>query len=367
MMKYLRLTFVLGIRSQIMKMAAFMQAIEEWNKKETERKIVPFIVYSGQHYDAELSHQYFSEYGITADIDLTGTYSSNEPAVILGEMITKLTDIFRSTIQDFVVVFGDANTTMAGAISAIEAKQKLIHVESGLRSGDKSQPEERNRVVTDHIADFHFVSSKVDQQNLLAEGIEGSYFSGDVIRDLIQKKGSQMPLGAPENRVLLTIHRAENLRDPQVLLNCSAAINNFGLRFLLVLHPRTKELVDRWNIRSTILSNGGKMLDSLPHNELLAKIIDSEYVVTDSGALQREAFYLGRRLLIVQEVPFWRSLVEGGFHRRVDATVGSIEEGLMWLDGQRGCRPPEIDDFGSGDAAQRILTQVWELYDAESF
>lgn len=354
-----------GIRAQFMKIAAFQHAVRRWNA-QSEVKINAIYINSGQHYDDDLAGLFFRELEIQFDIDLTGAYENQRPIDILGSMIIKLHDVFDqidSQIQ-WVVVFGDANTTMAGAIAATRHKLPVVHVEAGLRSGNINSAEEQNRIVADHLAAVHFLSSKQDFQNLMREGLTHHVFwSGDLIYDLVNDLVPTLPLGyghyASGGYVLATIHREENVQSDKIMCSIMSVLSNYSMKILFIAHPRTRRRLKELNLDNL---NNIDYVDSLSYKDMLSAIKGCSFIVTDSGALQRESYYLSKRCLILQDHPFWPSLTRAGVHRLIEPEENSIRVGFDWMEtilvsGEY----PLVDDFGSGSAGATILHRLVEL------
>ena len=349
----MRIAAISGIRSQYMKLASLQYGVREWN--ELGRDHVELVsVNSGQHYDRELAGQYCEEYGLFFDIDLTGTHDYEDSTCVLASMIVGLVKVLRSMQHpDFVLVFGDANTTLAGAIAAQRTRSRLVHVEAGLRTYDRSSPEEANRVVADHLASHHFTSSHVDGEALKREGIDDFVFSGDVIRDLVTRYSPPTRQPVQAGSALVTIHREENTEDVSVIDSVLHALDKRGFHTVFIAHPRVAYVAERWGGAGP----GGNVsvVSSTPHSRLLELLQSSQIVVTDSGALQREAYYLGRRILVYQKSPFWRSLIDHGFHRAIGGDLDSIHDGINWAVAAQHERLPDFDDFGDGYACRTII------------
>src|SRR2546430_12746794 len=182
---------IAGARPQFMKVAAFQRAVRKWNTHNTQsaRQVKAIYINSGQHYDSSLSTTFFEELNIHFDIDLTHTYESRRPIDMLGNMIIKLYDAFDqiNSSVDWVIVVGDTNTTMAGAIAAAKRKLPLAHIEAGVRLGTLNNTEEQNRVVTERLSTVLFLTSKQDSQNLTRQGLNRHVvWSGDIIYDLVK-------------------------------------------------------------------------------------------------------------------------------------------------------------------------------------
>ncbi len=350
---------IAGIRSQFMKLAAFQRAQDRWNATRTPR-VDAIYVNSGQHYDDELAGRFIKELAVRFDHDLTRTYAKADPIHLLGEMIASLYDLcvaYREEV-DWVVVFGDANTTLAGALAGVKAQIPVAHVESGLRLGSLlSSPEEVNRVVSDHLAQLHLVSSKADWRGIQAEGLQQTAeWTGDLIRDLVEDIAPAVAAGVDGHPagsyVFATLHREENLSSPTIVDQVVKALSESPYPVLFATHPRTRRVI--------VEENNGKKIGSieffegLSYEETLAAMKGARFLFTDSGALQRESFYLGKRCIVRQDKPYWISLVEAGVHCACGRTAADVSTAFEWAEQALASPYPPVDDFGDGRAGERI-------------
>ncbi len=355
---------IVGIRAQYMKLAAFQRAITNWNKAYNP-KVEPIYINSGQHYDDDLAGIFIKELDIKFNIDFTGTYQEKSPINILGAMIVNLYNALPHRNIDWVIVFGDANTTVAGAIASTKRGLPLVHVEAGVRTGDLNSPEEINRIITDSIANVHFLSSKKDADNLQSEGKKiKAIWTGDLIGDLVAYLSPELTsdvLGfRNEEYILASLHREENVMSDNILTNILTGLNEYSKKVLFIAHPRTrarcKELGFYNNLENVFF------VDTLSYKQTLSAIKNSAFLVTDSGAFQREAYYLQKRCLVRQEIPFWKSLIDAGIHRAVGVTKDELSLGFKWIEQALEFKPyPRIDDLGDGNAGIRIIENLVKL------
>lgn len=367
----LTIAVVAGIRSQFMKLCAFQQMLD-YVEDSLKKKLNFIYIDAGQHYGHDLAQGYISNLKIKFDYKFR--HESKEPIEILGSMVKQLyylfTNIQNNRGLDYVIVFGDANTTLAGAIAASKARVKLIHIESGLRTGDKLSPEEGNRIVADHLAALRFVSNRSDLKNIINEGLaENTYFSGDIIYDLVldmERKGFS-GIDIEENErvrpyesddfILASMHREENLREG-ILPRLFKVLNTINHDVLFVAHPREMDEIKRL----TYDKNKITISNHVNYKDMLAAIAKCKYIITDSGAIQREAYYLQKRCLIRQNRAFWQSLVDLGIHRLIGKTVDEMQEGVEWAeklaDGLTSY--PSTTDLGEGHAVEFIVHKIFE-------
>lgn len=371
MNKYLTIAVVAGIRSQFIKLYAFQHMLD-YVERNVKAKIKFIYIDAGQHYGHDLAQGYIDNLKIKFDYKLK--HDSKDPIEILGSMIKQLyylfTNINANGALDYVIVFGDANTTLAGSIAASKGKIKLIHIESGLRIEDKTNLEEGNRIIADHLATIRFVSNKSDYSNILKEGlIENTYFSGDIIYDLvldIARQGfSQIYIEENKNEriydsddfILASMHREENLRDG-ILPRLFEVLNTVNHDVLFVAHPREIDEIKRlqYNKNNITVSN------HVNYTDMLSAISKCKYIITDSGAIQREAYYLQKRCLIRQNRAFWQSLVDIGIHRLIGKTVDEMQEGIKWVEyiTNSSVIYPRTFDLGNGHAVEFIVHKIVE-------
>lgn len=361
-MQEINIVFIVGIRSQYIKLASIQRAIKKFNIT-SESKINPIYINTGQHYSYELS-QFISELDI--HFDYTFEYADKSPLSILGTMQIKLgeclNEIRTNQIINWLVVFGDANTTLVGAIVASRLHIPLIHVESGVRTGDKSSPEEINRIVADHIAKVHFLSSEIDEKNLIKEGlVNNNFYSGDIVYDLVLGLSSELKSGYKDFQngyILCTIHREENLQSTSIIENILDILSQYNRNVVFITHPRTKSIIDNLKIE---YSNNIFFTPGIPYKELLSAIKGCSFLITDSGALQRESFYLKKRCLIRQDTAFWQSLTQREIHKTFKNSKEDFLEKLEWIEQAILNEYPSYSDFGNGTATHVILNTIVEL------
>lgn len=354
---------VAGIRSQFIKLAGLQRGVDVMLADRT-LSAAPVYVNAGQHYDEFLSHQYLGELGIAIDIDLTQEAPARHPIDMTSDMLRRLFYCFeelRGTRHiTGVVVFGDANTTLAASVAARKAGLQLAHVEAGVRTFEHDSPEEINRITADALADLHFASTRRDQAFLEEAGFgPTSTYVGDLVHDLVVSLPTSVlsqPLPyASSGYVLVTLHREENTQDADALFAIAGACAAHNLPAVLIRHPRTARLIAE---TKPLWGAGLTVVDSLPYIEFLRLVKNATAIITDSGALQRESYYLGKRCLIRQDNVFWPTLVAASIHRLVEGRPESVSAGLAWLQSVRGEPLPELDDFGVGNAGQLIFQSL---------
>lgn len=343
-----KLAVVVGIRSQYIKLAAVQPVLDR------SRRLSCMFVDTGQHYDGELAGQYQDEYGLHFDVRLRCGSADITPTEVLARMIVRLEEVFAQQEPEGVLVFGDANSSLAAGLAARRLGLPLAHLEAGVRTGTSS-PEELNRVVVDCLASLHMASTVGDLSTLRREGKSASsVFVGDVVRDLCTP--ATETARSPAGYVLVSLHREENTQDCSLIRRVVEGIDRLGLPTMMVLHPRVLRLITE---REPSLLARTSWQVSVPHAQLLRLLRECIIVVTDSGAIQRESYYLGRRAVVVQDVPFWPSLVEAGFHTHAHPN-GDLEGALS---SALEPAPKIMDEFGEPGASLRMV-QALETWTA---
>jgi UDP-N-acetylglucosamine 2-epimerase len=351
-----RIATIIGNRPQFVKAAAVSRLLRESHDE--------VIVHTGQHYDDELSKVFFDELGIPSpDRELgAGTGSNTEQT---ARILAALEPVLGELSPDLVLVYGDTNSTLGGALAAAQGGFPLGHVEAGMRSFDRTMPEELNRVLTDHASDLLLCSTSTAMANLARESAPGeAHLVGDVMadvslafRDIAAERSTVMAdLGLePGGYVAVTAHRAGNVDPPErlaALVDLLARVRETtGLRLVFPAHPRTRDrlegtlLIERLNRVELILPLG--YLDFLE----LAR--NARAILTDSGGVQKEAYLLGVPCVTLRDTTEWVETVEAGWNTLVDL---DREAALAALDGEPPAERPEL--YGGGRAAERVCDVV---------
>ena len=348
---------IIGARPQFIKAAVVSRAF-----KGHRPDVQEIIVHTGQHYDANMSDVFFDELGIPKpDYNLGiggGTHGQNT-----GRMIEKLEGLMIEVMPQWVLVYGDTDSTLAGAIAAAKLHIPVAHVEAGLRSFNRRMPEEINRVLTDHIAEILFAPTETGRQNLLNEGIseEKIRLVGDVMYDasLFYKEKARKPQLPAELEVkvgqfvLCTIHRAENTDDPQRLKNLFQGLGDSGETIILPLHPRTRAKIADYGIA---IPENVWVIDPVGYLEMVWLEANCRLVATDSGGVQKEAYFHCKPCITLRSETEWVELVAAKVNTIVDANVSQIVSGFQT---QKAINvDPKI--YGSGDAAYDVVKEFCE-------
>jgi UDP-N-acetylglucosamine 2-epimerase (non-hydrolysing) len=341
---------IVGARPQFVKLAPVADAFAP-----TQHQHV--IVHTGQHYDVAMSSVFFADLKIP-DPDVHLGVGSGSHGTQTGAMLSALDGVLDEHRPDWVLVFGDTNSTIAGALAAVKMHLPIAHVEAGLRSFNRRMPEEHNRVLTDHAADLLLAPTQVAMGHLAREGLaERSVLVGDVmtdvcfrVRDAVVSQPVSLPEAFPadDSYLVSTIHRAENTDDPQRLRAIVDSLAGLPLPVLLLAHPR---LVARCREYDIDLDAGSiHSTNPLPYPEMVSAVLNSAGVVTDSGGLQKEAFLLERTCTTLRTETEWTETLESGWN-----VLAPDLSALSRLVTRVAPTAPRGAPYGDGKAAERIL------------
>jgi len=344
---------VIGNRPQFVKAAAVSRRVRGRGHEE-------HIVHTGQHYDDELSRIFFEELDIPAP-DVQLGVGSASAAVQTGRMLEALEPVLAELRPDLAMVYGDTNSTLAGAIAAAQAQLPVAHVEAGMRSFDRSMPEELNRVLADRTSDLLLCSTETAVENLRREGIDhGVHLVGDVMADVAL---AMAPLArerstaladhgvSPGGYVLVTAHRQANVDDPERLRRLVDLLLALPVPAVFPVHPRTRARLDATGeIDRLIADQRMHLAPPLGYLDLLALAASARAVVTDSGGLQKEAYLLGVPCVTLRDRTEWVETVDTGWNTLVDldrdAAHAAVEKGPP--------ADPRPELYGGGRAGERI-------------
>ncbi|MEM4218086.1 MAG: UDP-N-acetylglucosamine 2-epimerase (non-hydrolyzing) [Candidatus Methanomethylicaceae archaeon] len=358
----MKIADIVGARPQFIKVAPVLRAIQRHNKTHPENPIQEVLVHTGQHYDYEMSGVFFDDLGLKPPDYHLGVGSGTH-GYQTGEMLKRIEEVLLAEKPDVVMVYGDTNSTLAGALAAAKLRIPVAHVEAGLRSFNKRMAEEINRVLTDHISDLLFCPTQTAVENLRREGItQGVYLVGDVMYDAAlqylalaeQKSRILERLGLrPKEYALATVHRAENADDPQRLRAIFAgleAIAQAGLLVILPLHPRTRKQAEALGLSP----NGVRVLEPVSYLDMLLLEKNARVILTDSGGVQKEAFFFRVPCVTLREETEWVETVETGWN----VLVGCDPERIVQA-AQRASRGiKDTWPLGEGRTAERIISLV---------
>ncbi|UVS82444.1 non-hydrolyzing UDP-N-acetylglucosamine 2-epimerase [Actinokineospora sp. UTMC 2448] len=350
----MRVLSVVGARPQFVKLAPIARAMAGHADH--------LIAHTGQHYDHNMSDAFFADLGIPHP-DFNLGVGSGKHGEQTGAMLAGLEKIIEDTAPDWVLVYGDTNSTLAAAVAAVKLHVRVAHLEAGLRSFNRRMPEEHNRVLTDHAADLLLAPTQVAMDHLATEGLaERSVLVGDVMTDVLyqvrdQVAGTPVDLATPVERggyYVATIHRPDNTDDPARLRAIIDGIAKVGKPVVLLAHPRLRGLAERHGIEL----GAGSITVSEPvgYPQLVNAVVNSAGVITDSGGLQKEAFLLRVPCTTLRPETEWVETVELGWNvlvdRDFDALAATVERP----------RPADTDaaPYGTGQAAAAAVRALVE-------
>jgi len=342
---------VVGARPQFVKAAAVSQQLQDDHEE--------VLVHTGQHYDPELSAVFFDELALPEPDFHLGIGSASH-ARQTAEMMIELERIVDDESPDVVLVYGDTNSTLAGALVAAKSSPVLAHVEAGLRSHDWSMPEEVNRRITDHCSDLLFTPGDHAKDTLEQEGItEGVFVSGDVMYDTLLQIRDQLRAtefdgpAVPDKYVLATVHRAKNTDDRDRLAAILEAFAQLSVPVVFPAHPRTVAALDEYGLRERAMA-ATRLIDPVNYGRFITLVEGATCVATDSGGVQKEAFYLDTPCVTLRETTEWIETVDAGWNTLVGAETERIVDAV-----RAAADPPAKPDlYGSGNAAVRIVRHL---------
>ncbi len=370
--KMIKIVTIIGARPQIIKAAALSRAIKE----NFSNEINEVIVHTGQHYDENMSQVFFDELGIPTPNYNLGVGSGSH-GIQTSKMIEGIEDILIKEKPDYLVVYGDTNSTLAGAIAASKIHIPIVHIEAGLRSFNKAMPEEINRICCDHCSTMLFSPTLTGYNNLIKEGFNpenqkpftidnpGIYHCGDVMYDNSLYFGSKVKSQKTKDKrqyILCTIHRNNNTDEPERLSSIVRALLRLSeeKEIVIPLHPRTKKLLDV-NLSSDIyneLINNEKIHIIPPASflEMISLEKNADLVITDSGGVQKEAFFFKKPCIIIRSETEWKEIVECGAAVITDANEEKIIDAYYHFNKKENQEYPEY--FGDGKAAIFICNEL---------
>ena len=351
----MKIILIVGARPQFVKAASISRELKNF------KNINEIIVHTGQHYDRDMSQIFFDELNISKpkynlEVHETGHGS------MTSKMIIKLENVILKEKPDWIIVFGDTNSTLAGAIVAHKLNIKLAHVESGMRSYNKRMPEEINRITTDRLSNLLFCSSNESKKNLISENFDNKKYKilnvGDIMFDSIlhYKKFAKKPdIKIENNFVLSTIHRSENVNSNVILKNIFHALKIISLdsKVILPIHPNTINKIKKLNINTKNLN----LIPPVSFFEMIWLIQNCKILITDSGGLQKEAFFLNKPCLTLREETEWIELVDIGVNYLAGTTKDKIIKNYKNIL-NRKINFTKSSIYGKGNTSKKIILEI---------
>ena len=344
----MKIVSVIGARPQFVKAATISRVIKP------REEVQEVILHTGQHYDENMSKIFFEELNIP-EPNYNLEVGSASHARQTGMMLQGIEEVLLKEKPDWVLLYGDTNSTIAGALAATKLHIPVAHVEAGLRSFNRLMPEEINRIVTDRISDMLFAPTQTAVDNLRNEGLdEMTHFTGDVMFDsvlyyksIINENPEKYRIeGIPKEYFLATIHRAENTDHPDHIANILKAFGRLSLPIILPVHPRTRKIISGFSLPSNLT-----LIEPVSYLQMLELTRQARKVLTDSGGLQKEAYFLQTPCVTLRTETEWLETLHDGWNI-VTATdpsliVEAVNEPLPIT--------PQLHSFGKGKAAEIIV------------
>lgn len=355
----MKIVTIVGARPQFIKAAAVSREIAK------HPDIAEVLIHTGQHFDSNMSDIFFREMEIPAPHYFLEVHSLSHGAMT-GRMLEKIEAVLLTERPDFVMVYGDTNSTLAGALAAKKLHIKVVHVEAGLRSFNMAMPEEVNRILTDRISDMLCCPTNLAVENLIVEGF-GNFpctiaKTGDVMQDAAlfyreaakEKSTVISRLGLAEREfVLCTIHRAENTDDLLRLRSIVAALNEIAgeMEIVLPIHPRTMKTLAANGIETRF-----RPIEPVGYFDMIELLQHTRIVLTDSGGVQKEAFFFAKPCVTLRDETEWVELVDHGFN----TLAGADKERIVTAFRDMQLQQPDfgIDLYGGGQASRRIVAEI---------
>lgn len=353
----MKLLTVVGARPQFIKAAMFSRVIRS--------RCTEILVHTGQHYDKNMSGYFFDQLRIPEPDYHLGIKAKHQGEQT-ARMIIHLERILLSEKPDMVLVYGDTNSTLAGSLAAAKLHIPVAHVEAGLRSYNKTMPEEINRIMTDHLATLLFCPTLNAVKNLVREGmVDHLHLVGDIMYDAVlehrELARQQSPLSkwrlSPQKYILATVHRAENTDDPGRLANIFQALSELDDPVLLPLHPRTKQRLNEWQLKHCLRSPNITVIEPVHYFDMLVLQSEAKMILTDSGGMQKEAYMLQTPCITMRDETEWIETVEAGWNHLVGADKERIIQTARHI--KTPDKAPPL--FGDGKTAQKIADIIFRF------
>lgn len=356
----MKLLTVVGARPQFIKAAVLSRALRSYPS------VSEFILHTGQHYDDNMSAVFFSELGLSA-ADMNLGIQEETATEALAKMISETGKVIRKQSPDLVLVYGDTYSTLAGALAARMCGVEVAHVEAGMRHGHHFITEEMNRVLTDRLSTYLFCSSENAMRNLDREGFTDSgsrrFLCGDLMIDaamhyaaMAEKRESRIPYQSGTEYILCTLHRAENVDDRDSLTSLLSAIDQASEIFpvILPLHPRTRKRMQSFGLKTR-----AEIIDPVGYPDMLRLLMDCKLVMTDSGGLQKEAYYFKKPTVLLREFTEWKELEDNSYLICAGISKERIIPAMKSLLGYNLTFSENF--YGRGDAGNKIASVLEKL------
>jgi UDP-N-acetylglucosamine 2-epimerase len=360
----MKIVTIVGARPQFIKAAPVSRAIRDHNEKEKDPRIIEVLVHTGQHYDHGMSQIFFDELDIS-EPELNLGVGSGSHGWQTGQMLERIEEVLLEEKPDYVVVYGDTNSTLAGALAAVKLHIPVAHVESGLRSFNRDMPEEHNRVVADHCADMLFCPTQTAVDNLAREGVtSGVHLVGDTMYDAVLQCAARAQKRStiledlnlePKTYLLTTIHRPYNTDITENLRNIFRAFAEIGEVIVFPAHPRTSKKIAalKSEFPQESVPANIKIVEPVGYLDMLVLEENAQVILTDSGGMQKEAYFFSVPCITLRPETEWLETVESGWNVVAGADISAIVEGYQQAINSPPTKRPNL--YGDGNAALLIL------------
>jgi len=341
---------IVGARPQFIKCAPVSREIRKYFKE--------ILIHTGQHYDQNMSQAFFEELDIP-EPDYNLEIGSGNHGEQTGKMLMAIESVLLELKPDLVMIYGDTNSTLAGALAASKLHIPVAHIEAGLRSFNRKMPEEINRIVSDKLSKYLFVPTKTAVTNLSKEGqTDGVYNVGDVMFDSFLYNLNRIDTAAimqkykltSKNYILTTVHRPQNTDNPAILKGLINTLENLNELILFPIHPRTRNLMRKFNI--AVDSNNLKLIEPVSYQEMIVLEKHARVIITDSGGVQKEAYFAGIPCIVLRGETEWVELVENGWAVLVGDQFEKLPDTITGLS---TFKPMADKLFGDGYASRKIV------------
>ncbi len=349
----MRVASIVGARPQFIKAAMVSRVLRKVHEE--------VLIHTGQHYDPNLSQVFFDVLGL-AEPDMNLGVGSGSHGVQTGRMLEAVESVLLDIDPDLVLVYGDTNSTLAGALAAVKLQQPVAHVEAGVRSFNRTMPEEINRVLVDRVSRYLYCPTERAVEHLGAEGVtKGVHRVGDVMLDAALRheeaaRAKHAHSGFDLERggyLLLTIHRPTNADDARRLRTILESLDSSGYPTLFPAHPRTRKVMDRFDLADRF-EETLQVVEPVDYLVFLSLLLDAAKVVTDSGGVQKEAYFFEVPCITLRGETEWEETLEGGWNVLVDVNPQDLRQAM-----ERSPEgSPRRDQFGDGHAAEKVVATL---------
>lgn len=362
----MKIMHIVGNRPQFIKLAPISRKLKSYQIEEV-------IIHTGQHYDENMSTIFFEELDIPLPkVNLNA--GSGTHAQVTANVISRLEEVIMNERPDGVLIYGDTNSTLAAAIVVSKLNIPLFHIEAGPRTHDKFNPEEKNRIVADHLSNYLFVPDKISVNNLENEGIspERIVFSGDVMYDQFlytaAHRKDNFPENYPDNFILMTWHRQENTCSRERMKQMLSFIEQINYKIVFPIHPRTRKLLVEYHLWQRAMDNTNLMITApVGYKEMTSLLSRCKMLISDSGGASKEASFVGKKCFFPLKLDVWPELIEAGLINIVDIEdAGSVQYNIEAMRKVLNSDQelPKLDFFGNGNAAETIVNTIKKVLSA---